>query len=226
MGRGRRSKQGWPSQQKTRRLRTGSAIRLADLLLLWVRRSLGIISERRELSVGGQLISELGFCREVLFLAGKDLGSRARAAAKHCADSCAFAAAHQGTQQCANCRAAAHVHSGALVRAQSAGCAAAAGAGCVNQVRRAVYGYGAQIKVGIFAVVGRNGDQASARSARDHNVAGGVFYVLTHAGGIARVSRWFRGNGGVCSYFDLSARRQILLCIGAERGQACKERGE
>src|SRR5579864_9615184 len=157
--------------------------RLADLLLLWVRRSLRIVSERRELSVGGQLISELGFCREVLFLAGKDLGSRARAAAKHCADSCAFAAAHESAQQCANCRAAANVHSGALVCAQSAG-SAAAGAGCVNQVRRAVYGYGAQIKVGVFAVVGRDGDQASARSARDQHVAGSVFYVLTHAGGI------------------------------------------
>ena len=121
------------------------------------------------MSIGSEFIAELGFRRKVLLLACKHLGSRACAAAEHCADSCAFTAAHQCAQQCAYCRAAAHIHSGALVRAQSAG-SAAAGTGCVNQVRRAVYGYGAQIKVGIFAVIGRNGNQASARSARDNTL--------------------------------------------------------
>ena len=159
-----------PPKNKTRRMRTGFSLNLLNRYLCGFDEPCGLSSHWRELSVGSQLIAELGFRRKVLFLAGKDLGSSACAAAEHCSDSCAFAAAHQCAQQCAYCRAAAHVHSGALVCAQSAG-SAAAGTGCVNQVRRAVYGYGTQIKIGVFAVIGRNGNQASARSARDQYVA-------------------------------------------------------
>src|ERR1700732_1908664 len=137
-----------------------------------------------QLSIRRQLIAELGFRWQIAFFARQYLGSRASSAAEHCSDSCAFAAAHQCAQQCAYCRAAAHIHSGALVCAQSAGSAAAAGTCCVDQVRCAVHGYGTQIKVSVFAVIGWDGNQASARSARNQHVAGAVFYVLAHAGAV------------------------------------------
>src|SRR5438128_11621550 len=91
-------------------------------LLLWVGRSLLLISwgNRRHFCVGGQLVAELGFGRQILFLAGQDLRSRAACAAKDRANGCALAAAEQCAQYRAHCRAAAHVDAGALVGAQSA----------------------------------------------------------------------------------------------------------
>src|SRR6478672_4383613 len=54
-------------------VRAGCHEQRTDPLLLWVRRSLRIISERRQLSVAGQLKSELCFRWQLLLLARKDL---------------------------------------------------------------------------------------------------------------------------------------------------------
>jgi len=130
-----------------------------------------------------QFVAELRFCRQILFLARQDLRA-APAPPPSTAQWPLPAAAISAPSNAPTACSAAHVHSGTLVRTQSAG--------AVLLPEPAAW-----IRYGVSVDGLRNAGQgwclcrpldgpqiSRARDLEDQHVAGAVFYVLTHAGAV------------------------------------------
>lgn len=110
-----------------------------------------------QLKVLGQFEGELSLSRQFLFLTSIDLRSGASGASDQGAYGCALAAAEQGPKDCTNGGSAANIFTGSAVHTQSARSRALGFALRLQQVSLSIHPDRPQIKVGVFAVIGRNG---------------------------------------------------------------------